>query len=375
MLDLPSPPLAQLAINDLSRHNGQLRAELAAALTGVLDSGWYVLGRQVALFEEAFAEYCGTAYAVGVANGTDALELALAAVGVERGDRVALAANAGGYASTAARALGARPSYVDVDPDSHCLDPQALDAALRAEPARAVVVTHLYGRVADMTALGRITRAHGVKLVEDGAQAHGASRGGKRAGAWGDAAAFSFYPTKNLGALGDAGAVVTSDGSTAQRLTRLRQYGWESKYRQVLAGARNSRLDELQAAVLLTKLPRLDEWNAGRRAVASRYAATIEHPKLALPSITGPDHVAHLYVVRTEERDALARYLRAHGVPYDIHYPVPDHRQPSVAAEFADVSLPVTERLCMEVLTLPCFPELTAGEVDRIAGVVNRWES
>lgn len=361
------------AINDLSRHNRPLADQLKTAIDRVLDRGWYILGAEVAAFEQAFAEYCGVAHAIGVANGTDALELALAAVGVARGETVALAANAGGYGTTAVQALGATPRYVDVVEATATLDPAALDRACRSEPVRAVVVTHLYGRLADMDEIMRVAAAHGVKVIEDCAQAHGASRNGKRAGSWGDAAAFSFYPTKNLGALGDGGAVVTNDPDIAQRVTRMRQYGWEGKYRQALLPARNSRLDELQAAVLLTKLPYLDGWNSRRLALAARYAEKITNPKVSVPSRRGADDVCHLFVVRSTDRDTLIEHLRRHDVPCDIHYPLPDYRQPAFAERFATLTLPVTEQWCAEGLTLPCFPEMTDEEVDLVADVVNRW--
>ncbi|GAA3252936.1 DegT/DnrJ/EryC1/StrS family aminotransferase [Dactylosporangium siamense] len=356
-------------MNDLVALHAPIADALAAAVRRVVDSGWYILGPEVDDFEAAFAAYCGVRHAVGVGNGTDAIELALAAVGAGRGSRVALAANAGGYGTTAVLALGAEPVYVDVDEDTATLDPALLDR----KTFDAVLVTHLYGRLADMAALRTVADAHGAKLVEDCAQAHGAARDGRVAGAWGDAAAFSFYPTKNLGALGDAGAVVTADAGVAQRVRRLRQYGWDRKYHQVAGPARNSRLDELQAAVLGAKLPHLDGWNARRVAVAARYAATIEHPKLTLPDVAAPSHVGHLYVLRTTDRDALSAHLRAHGVPHDVHYPVPDHRQPVHGGRFAGLGLPVTERLCAEVLSLPCHPALAPAEVDRIAAALNSW--
>jgi dTDP-4-amino-4,6-dideoxygalactose transaminase len=328
----------------------------------------------VAAFERAFAEYCGLAHAVGVANGTDALELALAAVGVGRGDAVALAGNAGGYGTTAVNALGAVPSYVDVGPATASLDPRALDLACRSGQIRAVVVTHLYGRLADIEEIVRVAASHGVKVIEDCAQAHGAIRAGKRAGSWGDAGAFSFYPTKNLGALGDAGAVVTNDRDVADRVSRMRQYGWESKYRQSLMPARNSRLDEIQAAILLAKLPYLDGWNSRRSALASRYAKKITHPKVTVVGTAGSDNVAHLFVIRTAQRATLMEHLRQHGVPHEIHYPIPDHRQPAFGDRFAALVLPVTEQLCAEVLTLPCFPEMTDEEADLVADVINQWD-
>ncbi|GAB3858300.1 DegT/DnrJ/EryC1/StrS family aminotransferase [Dactylosporangium cerinum] len=347
---------------------------MAAAVRRVVDSGWYILGPEVEAFEAAFAAYCGVPHAVGVGNGTDAIELALAAVGAGRGSRIALAANAGGYGTTAVLALGAEPVYVDVDEDTATLDPVLLDR----ETFDAVLVTHLYGRLADMAALRVVADRHGAAVVEDCAQAHGAAGNsggtdGRRAGAWGDAAAFSFYPTKNLGALGDAGAVLTADAGVAQRVRRLRQYGWDRKYHQVAGPARNSRMDELQAAVLAAKLPHLDGWNARRVAVAARYAATIEHPKLTLPGVAAPSHVGHLYVLRTTDRDALSAHLRAHGVPHDVHYPVPDHRQPVHRGRYAGRDLPVTERLCAEVLSLPCHPALDPAEVDRVAAALNAF--
>src|SRR5258705_7493176 len=291
------------AMNDLAAHNASLAAELSAAVMRVLDSGWYILGKEVKAFEAAFADFCGVPHAIGVANGTDALELALAGVGAGRDDRVALVANAGGYGTTAVNALGAIGVYVDVDADTQLIDPASLDRVLSAGGVRAAIVTHLYGRLAEMPALLEIAARHGVRVVEDCAQAHGAaSADGRRAGSFGDVAAFSFYPTKNLGALGDAGAVVTADAAVAERVGRLRQYGWDRKYRQAIAPARNSRPDESQAAVLSVKLPHVDAWNARRVELARRYAATITHPKVALPAIAAPGHVGHLYVVRTTDR-------------------------------------------------------------------------
>jgi dTDP-4-amino-4,6-dideoxygalactose transaminase len=362
------------AMNDLAAHNASLAAELSAAVTRVLDSGWYILGNEVKAFEAAFADFCGVPHAIGVANGTDALELALAGVGVGRDDRVALVANAGGYGTTAVNALGAVGVYVDVDADTQLIDPVSLDRVLCAGGVRAVVVTHLYGRLAGMPALLEVAARHGVRVVEDCAQAHGAaSADGRRAGSFGDVAAFSFYPTKNLGALGDAGAVVTADAGVAERVARLRQYGWDRKYRQAIAPARNSRLDEIQAAVLSVKLPHVDAWNARRVELARRYAAAITHPKVALPAIAAPGHVGHLYVVRTADRDGLAAHLHEHGVPSEVHYPLPDHRQPAFGERYAAVHLPVTEQLCAEVLSLPCYPEMSDADADLVAAAVNRW--
>jgi aminotransferase EvaB len=359
-------------INDLALHNRTLAGELHAAAGRVIDSGWYALGPEVADFEQAFAAYCGVSHAVGVANGTDALELALRAVGVQAGDEVITVANAGFYASTAIHAIGAVPVYADIQTHDLLLDPQDAARCISSK-TRAIIVTHLFGQLADMAPLQALARSHGIALVEDCAQAHGARRAGQRAGSIGDVAAFSFFPTKNLGALGDGGAVVTRRDDVAARVRSLRQYGWASKYTVTDSGARNSRLDELQAALLSVKLPHLDGWNSRRRAIAARYAESITHPRITVPAIAGEDHVAHLYVIRSAQRDSLKLHLQQHGIGCDIHYPVLDYRQPAVAAVHAGVSLAATEHVLQEILTLPCYPELELAEVDAIVACINRW--
>jgi len=365
--------MAMLPINDLKRHQQACGALAGAAVAAVLDSGWFILGPRVAEFERAFASYCGVGHCVGVGNGTDAIELALRALGLVAGDKVVLAANAGMYAAGVVLGLGCVPVFVDVDEDTQLLDARTL-ATCREPDVRAVVVTHLYGRMADMAPVVGLCRERGWLLVEDCAQAHGARRGGRLAGSFGDAATFSFYPTKNLGALGDGGAVVTSSEATADRLRSLRQYGWTQKYVVGLAGGRNTRLDEIQAGILLAKLPALDGWNARRRAIAERYRQGIAHPAVILPEAGGAEYVGHLFVLRTRQRDALRAHLASAGFASDIHYPVPDHRQPVIAERFAGTSLPVTERLAAEVLTLPCFPEMLDAEVDGVVAAVNRWQ-
>ncbi len=354
-----------IPVNDLKRQNEPLMAALAASAGEVLESGWYILGPRVAAFEKAFAAYCGAAECIGTGNGTDALELALRACGAGPGDQVAVVANAGGYGAAAVRAAGAEPLFVDVEPESMLMDPLALEVRITPR-TRAVIATHLYGRMADMPRLLAVAAPRGIAVIEDCAQAHGARLGGKRAGAWGAAACFSFYPTKNLGALGDGGAVVTSDAGIAERARRLRQYGWSSKYCSVLAGGRNSRLDEIQAALLAVKLPLLDGWNERRRAIARRYDQA-----LGASRARDAADVAHLYVLRSRNRDAARERLRAAGIGTDVHYPIPDHRQESARSEpWAACTLPVTEQCCREVLTVPCFPELTAEEVERVAAAL-----
>ncbi len=362
------------AINDLYRHNAPIASLLSEAMNRVVASGWFVLGSEVKSFEEEFSSYCGVTGCVTVGNGTDALELGLRALGVGAGDEVVTVANAGGYSSTAILAAGARPVYADIISETMNMDPVSLHAALSPR-TKAVIVTHLYGRMADMPPLMRIAEAAGIPVMEDCAQAHGAASNGKRAGAWGTLAAFSFYPTKNLGALGDGGAVVSKDALLTGRLRQLRQYGWSGKYRYDLPGGRNSRLDELQAAVLRCKLPLLDGWNARRREVAARYSKHMRHPMVNCPRIGGEDFVAHLYVIRTERREKLRQHLAANKVPVDVHYPIPDHRQAVWTALARPTALPETERAAEQVLTLPCFPEMTDDEVDIVCSAINSWNA
>jgi aminotransferase EvaB len=361
-----------IPINHIKRHLDGIRDVIAPAVHRVLDSGWYLFGEEGEAFEREFAAYCGTRACVAVASGTDALEFALRAVGVGAGSRVATVANASFYTSTALLAIGAVPVFVDVDPTNHLMD---LDALRDVLPGRvdAVVVTHLYGLLHDMEGLLRVTEPHGLPVVEDCAQAHGAIRGGRKAGSFGHAAAFSFYPTKNLGAIGDAGALVTNDANIAARVRLLRQYGWNPKYHVTLSGARNSRLDEIQAAVLLAKLPHLDRWNTRRRDIAARYSRGLRNIRIRVPAVRGGEYVAHLYVIVCEDRDNLRAHLGAAGIATDVHYPVPDHQQRVLAARGRWPAMPVTESLSARVLTLPCYPELTDDEADFIIARVNDW--
>jgi dTDP-4-amino-4,6-dideoxygalactose transaminase len=356
---------------DLKRQHEALRPELEAAAARVLASGWYILGPEVRAFEAAFAAACGVAHCVSVGNGTEALYLALAALGVGPGDEVITVANAAVYEPLTILHTGARPVFVDVDERSYNLDPARLEAAITPR-TRAIMPVHLYGRMAEMDAIMAVAGRYDLPVVEDCAQAHGAALGGRRAGAIGRCGCFSFYPTKNLGALGDGGAVVTDDGALADRLRRLRQYGWERKYYSTEPGGINSRLDELQAALLAVKLPHLPAWNTRRRQIAARYDALLAGCGLTLPD-PGPvgAHVYHLYVVRHPERDRLQAALRERGIATDIHYPLPAHLQPIYAGKFAAAgSLPITERLAREVLSLPMFPELSDTEVKAIAAAV-----
>lgn len=357
---------------DAVRVQQPYRAAMEAAIAAVLDSGRYVLGPAVADFEARFAQYCGVAHGVGVGSGSDALELALRALDVGRGSSVVTVANAGGYATSAIRACGGEPVYVDIDPDTLLVDCSALSAALARRPA-ALVVTHLYGQLAPITRIVAECAARGVPVIEDCAQAHGAARGGRRAGSFGRIGCFSFYPTKNLGALGDGGALVTDDPELAQRLRALRQYGWTHKYVNERAHGRNSRLDELQAAVLRVKLVQLDDDNQRRREIVRGYDARIRNAELwPLLGRGGGDDVGHLYVVRCVRREALRAHLGRHGIDSDVHYPNPDHWQPAWRMSLPP-SLPATEAAAAEVLSLPCHPALTDEELARVIDAVNSF--
>lgn len=344
--------------------------DVQASVARVIGRNHYVLGVEVASFEKNFAAYCGVPHCIGVGNGTDALELSLRALGVGPGDEVALAPNAGFYGSTAVRLVGAVPTYVDVDAQTLALCPGALEAQLNLRRPAAIIVTHLYGQLAAVEEIAEVAARHAVPLIEDVAQAHGARRNGRTAGSFGALGCFSFYPTKNLGALGDGGAVVCADGDLAGRVRSLRQYGWGRKYHNELSLGRNSRLDELQAAVLNDKLPHLDHANEARRAIARCYRDAFSGLPLILPASLGADHVVHLYVVRSTRRDDLRGFLSDQGIAADIHFPVPDHRQAVQSAQYAGVSLPQAESACETVLSLPCYPGMPPEHVARVTTAV-----
>lgn len=358
---------ATVPFGDPKRQHEALRGELDTAVARVLDSGWYILGPEVRAFEEAFAAYCGARECIGVANGTEALQLALTALGVGPGDEVVTVANASVYQAITITAIGARPVFVEVDEQSHTMDPAALEAAITPR-TRAIIPVHLYGRMADMDAILAIGERHGAPIIEDCAQAHGATWRGRTAGSLGQIGCFSFYPTKNLGAIGDGGALTTNDAMLAEKLRRLRQYGWERKYYTSDPGGLNSRLDELQAAILSVKLRHLPAWNARRREIAALYEELLGDLNLALPADPASgEHVYHLYVIRSAEREMLQQHLRERGIGCDIHYPLPTHQQ-SVYAAFAPAGgLPATERLAREILSLPMYPELSDDEVRAVA--------
>lgn len=362
-----------ILINNLKAHTLALGSHIEQALSRVVERGWFVLGPEVNAFEEQFANYVGVSRCVTLANGTDALELALRAVGVKANDQVATVANAGMYTATALLAIGAVPLYVDVDLRSHTLTLAECERAIQAG-VTAVVVTHLYGRAApDIVRIAELCRSKNIPLIEDCAQAHGARIDGKIVGAFGNISCFSFYPTKNLGALGDGGAIATDDSALADNVACLRQYGWTSKYEVTAVGARNSRLDEMQAAILLEFLPLLDTWNSHRRAIARLYERLITNEAVSLPGFVGEEYVAHLYVVRTQDPMALRAHLKACDIASEVHYPIPDHHQKVFAGKFSDLQLPSTRVLAQEILTLPCYPEMSDDDVARVAEAVNKW--
>lgn len=348
-------------------------AEIRAAVERVLSSGHYILGPEGEAFEREFAAYHGGGVVLGVANGTEAIELALRAVGVDRGDRVATVANTVSATVAAIEQLGARPVYVEIEDATMTMSPAALETVLAREggAVKAVVPVHLYGQPADLPAIVDRARRHGAKVVEDCAQAHGAKVAGQRVGTWGDAAAYSFYPTKNLGALGDGGAVFTRDPAVAERVRLLRQYGWRERYVSEIPG-RNSRLDEVQAAVLRVKLAYLDAENAVRGERARRYRERLRDAPLRLPaSGAGTEPVWHQFTIRTLRREELRARLAAQGVTCGVLYPVPLHRQPAYAEPA--LTLAHTERACAEVLCLPAHPAVSMADVDRVCAEILRW--
>ena len=354
--------------NETGREYRALAGELEAAVLGVLRRSHYIHGSEHAAFERDLADFLGAAHVVGVGNGTDALEIALRALGVGPEDEVVVAGNAGGYGAAAARVIGAQVVVADVRPDTLLLDPVSAAAACTDRTA-AVVVTHLYGRAADVEELRGALPGH-VPIVEDCAQATGAG-GARRCGTAGDVGTFSFYPTKNLGALGDGGAISCASPETAAAVRSLSQYGWSERYLATRPGGRNSRLDELQAAALRVKLPHVDGWNARRRQIITAYAEAARGTSFDLPAPALAD-VGHLAVGRHPRRDDFMARMAAAGVATAVHYPVPDHLQPGLQARVGPTGAAHAERACAEVVSLPCFPYLTDLEVEQVCEAVRR---
>jgi dTDP-4-amino-4,6-dideoxygalactose transaminase len=354
---------ARIPFTDLAAMTREVRGEIEAAFADVLDSGRFIGGENVARFEEAWAGYCGTAHAVGVANGTDALHLALWALGIGPGDEVVVPTNTFVATAEAVVLAGATPQFADVDPDTLLLTPATLQAALTTR-TRAVIVVHLYGQMPDMDALTAVAASAGLLLVEDAAQAHGATWRGRPAGSWGQAGCFSFYPAKNLGACGDAGAVVTDDPEVAARIRCMRDHGRAdgSHYDHPSLGM-NSRLDGLQAAVLSTKLPRLDPWTTARRSLADLYRAHLDGGPVSLVGrLSDAGHAYHLLVARVPARDRVRLRLAEAGIETGLHYPVPCHLH-SPYRRYERRALPIAERAAGEIVSLPLFPHMTTDQV------------
>lgn len=358
---------------DLKRQVSGLQPDLDAVIHATLESGWFVLGKRMEQFEDEFARYCGARFGVGVGSGTEAIHIALRALGAGGGDEVITVANTCVPTVSGVSFANATPVLVDCHPHSYTMDPDRLETAISPQ-TKVIMPVHLYGQSADMDPILDIARRRGIWVLEDCAQAHGTEYKGKKAGTLGDAAAFSFYPSKNLGAFGDAGMVLTSDEELARKMRMIRNYGQERRYYHSIKGF-NSRLDDLQAAILSLKLPRLDGWNARRRAIAAMYAGGISNPLVRLPEeMPYGRHVYHLYPIRTAHRAALQEHLAARGIGTLIHYPVPIHLQES----YADLgkprgSFPESEAHADEELSLPMYPELTDDEVGTVCTALNEF--
>lgn len=358
---------------DLKSINAQYRAQLIDACTRVIDSGWYIGGQELDQFESEFAAYCNTQHCIGVANGLDALILTLRAwleLGrLQSGDEVIVPANTYIASILAISANGLTPILVEPDSASHNICPIKLRQAITTK-TKVILPVHLYGQLADMPAIMAIAQEHGLLVLEDAAQAHGASINGKKAGNWGNAAGFSFYPGKNLGALGDAGAITTNDAELAATLRAIRNYGSHEKYKNIFKGV-NSRLDEIQAAMLRVKLSKLDQETHRRRTLALFYQENIKHAAIKLPQVANAEqHVWHLFVVRTRRRAALQHHLAAHGIQTLIHYPLPPHQQQAYQ-ELNGHSYPLTEAIHQEVLSLPMDPTLHEDFALKIVAAMN----
>ena len=364
---------------DLKEINAQYRDQLIEACTRVIDSGWYIAGNELETFEQSFSEYCGTKHAIGVANGLDALILTLRAwkeLGkLKDGDEVIVPSNTYIASILAISANNLTPVLVEPDLSTYNLCPQKTEQAITSN-TRVILPVHLYGQIADMPAIMKIAKKHDLLVLEDSAQAHGASIDGKRVGNWGDASGFSFYPGKNLGALGDAGAVTTNDDELANTLRALRNYGSHEKYKNLFQGV-NSRLDEIQAAMLSVKLKHLDTEIARRREVANAYIKGIDNKLISLPindnaiEVTNYEkHVWHVFVIRCEQREALQKHLLESGIQTLIHYPIPPHKQDAYK-EWAELNFPVSELIHEQIISLPIGPTITDRQVQNIIDVIN----
>ena len=365
---------------DLHKVNERFRGEMDAAVKRVLNSGWYLLGKEAEAFEREFADYCGVKQCIGVANGLDALNLIIKAYGFGLGDEIIVPANTYIASILAISENGCTPVLVEPDWTTRLIDVDQIAAAITPR-TKAIMVVHLYGRAVKMTKVWELAKSHNLKIIEDSAQSHGAMFDGRRCGNLGDASGFSFYPGKNLGCLGDGGAVMTNDEELAAKIRAIRNYGSDRKYHHIYKGT-NSRLDEIQAAFLRVKLPHLDADNRRRAEIAARYCREIINPLIELPHDPNSQlatrnsqlsHVWHVFAITCPERDRLLRHLEDNGIQTNIHYPTPPHKQ-GAYVELANLSLPISERMHREILSLPMSPVLTDDEVSKVIEVVNEFK-
>lgn len=354
-------------------HN-EIKEELKEAFNNVLESQYFIMGKKLDEFEYEFAKYCGSKYCIGVGNGLDAIQLILKAYDIKEGDEVIIPSNTYIATALAVSYVGATPVFVEPSIDSLNINPELIEEKITSK-TKAIIAVHLYGRVAEMDKIMEVAKKYNLKVIEDGAQGHGGYQNGKRVGNLGDAAAFSFYPGKNLGALGDGGAIVTNDEEIAIKVKALRNYGSFKKYYNEYKGV-NSRLDELQAALLLVKLRKLDEWTEERVRIATKYIKNIKNPKIQLPKISNNlSHVYHIFPVLAEERDRLMEYLNENGVATLIHYPVPMHLQKAYEElEYKKGDFPLAEKICDMELSIPLYPGIKEEEIEYIIKVMNDFK-
>ena len=354
--------------------HSEIEREVLDAMTGVYKKNWFIGGENLSAFETEFAEYCGAKYAVGCGNGLDALMLLLKAYGIGEGDEVIVPSNTYIATALAVTYTGATPVFVEPDMNTYNINPKLIEEKL-SEKTKAIMAVHLYGQPAAMDEINRIAKMHDIVVIEDSAQSHGATYRGSRTGSLGDAAGFSFYPGKNLGALGDAGAVVTNDKDIADKVRALGNYGSDYKYHHIYKG-NNSRLDELQAAVLRVKLKSLDKWNEERRRVAALYSEGITNPEVILPKVAdGNTHVYHIYAIRTDRRDSLEAHLTELGIGTNKHYPIPMHLQGAYAdLNIPKGALPLAEEISETELSIPMYYGMTDEEIDYVINAINSWK-
>lgn len=357
---------------DLHKINERFREQINTRIMHVLDSGWYILGKEVKNFEAHFSQFCGVKYCIGCANGFDALSLIIKGYNFAQGDEIIVPANTYIATMLAVSENGCTPVLIEPDRVTYTIDPDCIEEKI-TKNTKAIIVVHLYGYVAPMARILKLAQKYNLKVIEDAAQAHGAIHNGQRAGSFGDAAAFSFYPGKNLGCLGDGGCITTNDEALAQRVRTIANYGSDKKYQHIYKGI-NSRLDEIQAAILDVKLPYLDQDNARRRQIASYYRENIINPDIFLPSTEDEAaHVWHVFAVCCKERDSFLKHLDAHDIQSNIHYPTPPHKQ-GAYEELASLAFPISEEIHREIVSLPISPVLTDEEMQTVVDVVNAWQ-